>query len=261
MATVRVLVLRAPGTNCDRETAFAFESAGASVDRLHVNQLLRQQTLLNQYQVLCVPGGFSYGDDIGAGTILASQFRRHLAESLRDFYESGKLILGICNGFQTLLKAGLFSVGLPQLPVTLGLNDSGVFEDRWVDLEVVAEQCVFLRGLQHLQLPVAHAEGKLLADNKTSVLALEDSGMVALRYRCEDSSTGGCENGYPQNPNGSWNHIAGLCDVTGRVLGLMPHPERHIDGLQNPRWTRRSAETVEGQGLAIFRNAVRYWKR
>lgn len=260
MATVRVLVLRAPGTNCDRETAFAFESAGASVDRLHVNQLLSQQALLTQYQVLCVPGGFSYGDDIGAGTILASQFRMHLVESLRAFYENGKLILGICNGFQTLLKAGLFSVGQPQLPVTLGLNDSGVFEDRWVDLEVVAEHSVFLKGLQHLQLPVAHAEGKLLADNKTSVLALEDSGMVALRYRCENSSTIGCEDGYPQNPNGSWNHIAGLCDVTGRVLGLMPHPERHIDGLQHPRWTRRSAETVEGQGLVIFRNAVRYWK-
>jgi phosphoribosylformylglycinamidine synthase len=259
MPTPRVLVLRAPGTNCDGETAFAFGQVGGRAELVHVNRLLDDPQLPAQYQILCVPGGFSYGDDVAAGRILAEQIRHHLAETLKTFKDEEKLILGICNGFQVLIKSGVL---LPDDPkkgpaATLTWNDSGKFEDRWVNLKVDGGQCVFLAGIDRMYLPIAHAEGKFVTRDQAALDWLDVHGQLVLRY----TRRRGDENGhvpYPENPNGSMGNVAGACDHTGRVLGLMPHPERHIDPTQHPRWTRGEAGEV-GDGMQVFRNAVGYF--
>lgn len=287
MPAPRVLILRAPGTNCDRETAYAFERAGAEAERVHVNRLLEGPSLVEGYQILCVPGGFCYGDDIAAGKILANQIRHHLAGTLSRFREQDRLILGICNGFQVLLKAGLLVPEEQGGPVaTLAFNDSGRYEDRWVRLEIEPETpCVFLAGIDRLELPVAHAEGKLVCRDQEVLRSITRDRRISMRYVlgnvapvCDRLGTdaavsgevrvGASQNGsdvvipdalpYPANPNGSVANIAGLCDPTGRVLGLMPHPERHLDPTRHPRWTRQ-APRAEGDGMALFRNAVRYF--
>lgn len=261
MPVPRVLVLRAPGTNCDLETAFAFERAGARAQRVHVNRVLEQPTLLQEFQVLCLPGGFSYGDDISAGRILGSQLRWRLSEPLAEFKQAGKLILGICNGFQILTKTDLLwddapprAEGAP--PATLTLNRSGKYEDRWVRLRVAGEQCVFLRGIESLYLPVAHAEGRFVARDGQTLQQLDAAGRFPLRYARLDGRPG--EVPYPENPNGAVAEIAGMCDGSGRVFGLMPHPERHLEPQHHPRWTRGEAGPV-GDGLQLFRNAVEYF--
>jgi phosphoribosylformylglycinamidine synthase subunit PurQ / glutaminase len=265
MPQPRVLILRAPGTNCDVETAFAFERAGAWAERVHVNRLLERPALLEAYQVLCIPGGFSYGDDVAAGRILANQVRHHLAEPIRAFRDSGRLILGICNGFQVLLKCDLLLEADPALgpPATLTYNDSGRFEDRWVRLGASGTKCVFLDGIEEMELPVAHGEGKFVARDPAALDALGAAGQLVLRYlpldgrRRESFPTDGRVS-YPDNPNGSTADVAGVCDATGRVLGLMPHPERHIDPTHHPRWPRGQAGPA-GDGLQLFVNAVRYF--
>jgi phosphoribosylformylglycinamidine synthase subunit PurQ / glutaminase len=260
MPQPRVLILRAPGTNCDKETAFAFGRAGAITDLVHVNRLLQSPRLLDQYQVLCLPGGFSYGDDVGAGRILATQIQHHLAEAIEQFKAAGKLILGICNGFQVLIKSGVIVEPDGQgFQATLTWNDSGRFEDRWVRLGVAGSKCVFLAGIETMYLPVAHAEGKFMARGEEVLRQLDAAGQLVLRYRRLDD--GRAQNGqvpYPDNPNGSMAATAGICDTTGRVFGLMPHPERHIDPTQHPRWTRGEAGPI-GDGLQVFRNAVEYF--
>jgi phosphoribosylformylglycinamidine synthase len=248
--------LRAPGTNCDQETAFAFERAGGAAELCHVNRLLETPNLIRTHQILCIPGGFSYGDDIAAGRILGNQFRHHLQGALAEFRAAGKLILGICNGFQVLIKSGVLLAEDDRGSLaTLTWNDSGRYEDRWVNLAAVGDKCVFLRGLQWLHLPVAHAEGKFVARDPGTLAALERSGQLVLRYI---GATASGPVPYPENPNGAQANVAGLCDDTGRVLGLMPHPERHIDPTQHPQWTRRGL-AAEGDGLALFRNAVAYF--
>ena len=253
-----VLILRAPGTNCDRETAFAFEQAGATTELLHVNRLLESPSLFEKFQILCLPGGFSYGDDVAAGRILANQIQHHLADQMQAFKEAGKLILGICNGFQILIKSGVLLPNTPDgaAPATLTWNDSGKFEDRWVELAAPGEKCVFLRGIERMYLPIAHAEGKFVTKDDAVFAQLEAAGQTALRYRRLDGQDGDVP--YPDNPNGSMGNVAGVCDETGRVFGLMPHPERHIDPTHHPRWTRE-APKEEGDGLAVFRNAVQYF--
>ncbi|MEN6497400.1 MAG: phosphoribosylformylglycinamidine synthase I [Thermoguttaceae bacterium] len=263
MVHPRVLILRAPGTNCDKETAFAFDAAGAKTELLHINRLLENPAAFEQFQILCLPGGFSYGDDVAAGRILANQIQHHLTEQMAKFKADGKLILGICNGFQILIKSGiLLEPDRQQGPAaTLAWNDSGRFEDRWVQLRVSGSKCVFLEGIDTMYLPIAHAEGKFVPRDEATLGELETAGQLALRYR---PLVGG--NGkdlsqpvpYPDNPNGSTANVAGVCDGTGRVFGLMPHPERHIDPTQHPRWTRGEAGTV-GDGLQVFVNAVRYF--
>ena len=278
MAQPRVLILRAPGTNCDGETAYAFEKAGAKAERVHVFRLLENPHLCRAYQIFCIPGGFSYGDDIAAGKILANQIRHHLADLLREFVETGKLILGICNGFQVLLKANVL---LPpdesgQAQATLAWNDSRRFEDRWVRLAVTGRECVFLQDIQELYLPVAHAEGKFVARDSAALEALQSAGQLVLRYaRLSGPLRGESEPlPYPENPNGSQANVAGVCDATGRILGLMPHPERHIDPTHHPQWTRREScrsqpvpsaapektDAPPGDGLRLFRNAVAYFE-
>jgi phosphoribosylformylglycinamidine synthase len=260
MPTPRILVLRAPGTNCDRETAFAFEKAGGHADLVHINRLLENPKLPDDYQVLCLPGGFSYGDDIAAGRILANQIRHHLRETLQAFKAAEKLILGICNGFQILIKSGVL---LPDDPAagpsaTLTWNNSGKYEDRWVHLVTDPQHCVFLQGVDRMYLPIAHAEGRFVVPDATQLQRFQTHHQLALRYCDDDALAHDAVLPFPINPNGSIANVAGVCDETGRVLGLMPHPERHIDPTQHPRWTRGEARDP-GDGLAIFANAVRYF--
>ena len=256
MGTVRVLILRAPGANCDGETQFAFEQAGARADRLHINRLRDSPSLLRNYQILTIPGGFTYGDDVAAGKILANQLAYFLGDALRAFRDNERLILGICNGFQVLLKAGLLVPPDEEGPIaTLTHNASEKFEDRWVHLRVHAAKCPFLLGLDRLYLPVAHGEGRFVCRHDWQVQGLIQAGQAVLRYY---DPQGRSPAAYPANPNGSLGDIAGLCDATGRVLGLMPHPERHVLPTQHPQWTRNGL-AAEGEGLALFRNAVRYF--
>jgi phosphoribosylformylglycinamidine synthase len=257
MATPHALILRAPGTNCDTEAAFAFEQAGAKVERLHVNALRERPRALRAYQILVLPGGFSYGDDVAAGKVLALQLQHFLSDALRQFRDDEKLILGICNGFQAMLKAGLLIPPDEDGPLaTLGNNDSGKFEDRWIHLEVTPGKCPFLKGINRLHVPVAHGEGNFICRKEWIVRGLAQAGQVVLRYVAADGHRGV----YPINPNGSQDDIAGICDATGRALGLMPHPERHVLPTQHPQWTRLGLKP-EGEGLQLFRNAVEFFAK
>jgi phosphoribosylformylglycinamidine synthase len=215
---------------------------------------------LHRYQVLVIPGGFTYGDDVAAGKILACQLRHFLADGLRRFRDADKLILGVCNGFQVLLKAGLLVPPDEDGPVaTLAHNSSGKFDDRWVHLTATPGKCPFLTGIARMYLPVAHGEGRFVCRSEWETEGLHQAGQAVLHY----TDAGGQRGGYPVNPNGSQADVAGLCDATGRVFGLMPHPERHVLPTQHPRWTRRaeSPGTDEvGDGLALFRNAVSYFR-
>ena len=256
MAKPRALILRAPGANCDQETQFAFEQAGALADRIHIRRLREQPKLLLQYQVLVIPGGFTYGDDVGAGKILACQLSHFLGEALRQFRARERLILGICNGFQAILKAGLLMPPDEDGPLaTLTHNECGKFEDRWIHLETTSDRCPFLKGCHRLYLPVAHGEGRFIVREPWILRGLEETGQVVLRYTSSD----GGDVRFPSNPNGSQGNVAGICDASGRVLGLMPHPERHVLPTQHPQWTRLGL-APEGDGLRLFRNAVEFFK-
>jgi phosphoribosylformylglycinamidine synthase len=261
------LILRTAGTNCDGETAFAFELAGAATQKIHVNRLIAEPGLLREFQLLAIPGGFSYGDDIAAGRILANQITHHLHEPLKRFIEDGKPVIGICNGFQVLVKTDLLpgdsggeSGASPDLveeqTCTLTNNDCGRFVDRWIRLAVRSRKCVWTSGVQELDLPIAHGEGRFVPANDTVRKSLWDRDQVAMVYVERDGSPAG--GAFPDNPNGSVDDIAGICDSTGLVLGLMPHPERFVDVTQHPGWTRSGRFADEGAGLQIFRNAVRH---
>lgn len=265
MTTPNVLILRAPGTNCDQETAFAFEQAGAQAAVLHVGRLLENASLLDNFQILCIPGGFSFGDDVAAGRILAGVLQRHLADAMRRFRDEGKLILGICNGLQVLIKSGMLLADDERGPLaTLTWNDSGRFDDRWVRLTVQGDGGPFLSGISEMYLPIAHAEGKFVARDEATLENLRAAGHLVLRYAPLDESARADFNPDtnilppPDNPNGSMAAVAGCRDATGRVLGLMPHPERHIDPMHHPRWTRGEA-SEQGDGLAMFQGAVNYF--
>jgi len=259
MATVRVLVLRAPGINCDEETAYAWKLAGANADRRHVRRLIENPKLLESYQVLTIPGGFSYGDDIASGIILANQLERHLGQAIDRLLDRGGLVLGICNGFQVLVRMRRLPGRKVGPAVSLTLNDSGRYEDRWVRVRAEVSDCPFLRPGEVYRLPVAHAEGKVVvAPGRSAAAELAGSGCIALRYvdqRCQAAC-------YPENPNGSIENAAGLTDDTGRVLGLMPHPERHVFPTQTPDGIGDiSPDSGPGDacdGLRIFRRAVAY---
>jgi phosphoribosylformylglycinamidine synthase len=281
----RILVLRAPGTNCDEETAYAFDKAGGIAERVHVNRLIENPTLGERYQVLCIPGGFSYGDDIAAGRILASRLSRHLGDLVRLFTASDRLVLGICNGFQVLMRLGILTHDLNGVdddsttPATLTWNNHGRFEDRWVhlrtDATVQPNPCVFLKGIERMYLPMAHAEGKFLAASPTIFENLANAGRLALRYTLPAEATvetiQGTANGeselagdepvlpFPYNPNGAQANVAGICDASGRMFGLMPHPERHIDPTHHPYWTRRKVQPEFGDGMKVFQNAIEYF--
>ena len=259
----KAIILRTAGTNCDYETRFALEKAGADVDLVHVNQLVKDKGLLNSYHIFVLPGGFTYGDDIAAGKVLANQLRHHLLDELTRFVDDGKLVIGICNGFQVLIKMGLLpgingtqpTLNEYRQEFTLTYNDSNKFEDRWVYLKSLSDKSVFIDKDCLLYVPIAHAEGKFVAGNGGELKNLGKSGQIIFKYVDKDGNIAN----YPWNPNGSLDNIAGICDSTGRVLGMMPHPERYIEPTQHPRWTREGLK-AEGDGIAIFRNAVNYVK-
>jgi len=259
MTTPSVLLLRTAGTNCDRELANAFTLAGAAVTSLHINQLLANPTALAAPHILAFPGGFSYGDDIASGKILANQLIHHLKAPLRQFIDDGKLILGICNGFQVLVKSGLLPGPMAQLapadwhPTTLTYNTNGRFQDRWVTIRSESGLCKWFPKNRTMRVPIAHGEGRFVTRTPEILAALKENDQIAFRYIDE---AGQPAKTFPANPNGSTESIAGICDVTGRVLGLMPHPERICDPLNHPQWTRTGAETPEG--LLLFQTAVEY---
>jgi len=277
MAEIRAIVLRAAGINCDMETEYALELAGAKAQRVHINRIIEDKTMLDEFQIIVFPGGFSYGDDVAAGKILANQVVHHLSEAVLKFVDDGKLVLGICNGFQVLVKTGILpgdgkesategtsprdgknseKEGLSKTDnqsLTITYNDSGKFEDRWVYLAPQSERCVFIEPGRQIYLPIAHAEGKVVTKDEAALGELKSEGRVAFKYVDKD----GEEGGYPVNPNGSTESIAGLTDATGRILGLMPHPERFVRPTHHPRWTRRE-NGVGADGMTIFNNAVKY---
>jgi len=267
MKAVRALVLAGYGLNCDHETSYAFERAGARSQRLHINSLIRGEARLTDYHVVVFVGGFSWGDDHGAGVVEAVRLRTHIGDQLLAFLADKGLILGICNGFQALVNLGLlpgFDADYTKRCVALTWNDCGNFRDQWVTLRVNPDSpCVYTRGLDLLELPVRHAEGKLYA--KAPVLErLFADGQVALRYALSDGSP--AKGRFPENPNGSLGDVAGICDPTGRVFGLMPHPEAFNHWTNHPQWTRikeqrkrQGLPPAEGlpPGILLFENAVR----
>jgi len=265
---VKVMVLAGNGINCEYETAHACRLGGAEqIDTVHINELLAGERTLDAYHLLCLPGGFLDGDDLGAAKACANRFRHATVAStgerfwdqLMRFIGHGRLILGICNGFQLMAKLGLVPAlggGYGEQEVTLTFNDSGRFEDRWVHLKVDTQSpCVFTKGLQRVYLPVRHGEGKFLAASPSITRQLTQKGLICLCYTDEAYHEATME--YPCNPNGSVGGVAGICDETGRIFGLMPHPEAYVHRTHHPRWTRE-ALPEEGAGVAFFRNAVDY---
>ncbi|MCA8917817.1 MAG: phosphoribosylformylglycinamidine synthase I [Planctomycetes bacterium] len=255
MSQPRALVLRAAGTNCERETAWTLEQAGAEAEILHVNELLRDPDRLLLFHLLAIPGGFSYGDDLGSGVVFANQLRTRLKTQIEKFIESGKLMLGICNGFQVLLRAGLLTgrdVFDDPTRATLAWNMSGRYEDRWVDLRIVSEKTPFVSGRKVVSYPVAHAEGRFVAPDDV-LDELEQDQQVVFQYV---DRSGRPTQEYPANPNGASRGIAGICSKTGQVLGLMPHPERNIRPFHHPDW-KRMPKREHGDGFELFQNAVR----
>ena len=259
MAKVRVLVLRAPGTNCDEETVHAFGLAGAESERIHILRIVENPSILDDFQILVFPGGFSFGDDIAAGRIYATLLRTKLGDAFRKFRDHDKLILGICNGFQVLLQTELLvepDQDSGQIPATLAFNRQGRFEDRWVHIELTPGRCAFVREKEVLTMPIAHAEGRFMVSRPELLTSWKAENRLVARYVDAEGQPGE----FPVNPNGAMADVAGISDVTGRVFALMPHPERHVTPYQHPRWTRRKTQPKEGDGLRLFRNAVGYFQ-
>lgn len=251
-----VCVLRADGINCDEETSHAFENAGAKCALVHVNQLRRGEEKLSNYQILALSGGFSYGDDVHSGKILAVELTSFLKEHLAEFVNKGKLVIGICNGFQVLVRTGLLPYRrLGEIKTTLMVNDSSHFECRWVNLLVEKTRCVFTRGMagRVINVQVANGGGKFYTTPDT-LRDIENQGQVVFRYVGNDGSPTLL---YPANPNGSLNAIAGICDSTGRIMGMMPHPERCVGKTQHPNWRRLNGD-ISACCQDIFKNAVEY---
>ncbi len=262
MSMLRAIVLRAPGINCDRESVQACRLAGFETDLVHINQLIKASNhsiSLLDYQFLVIPGGFSYGDDLGAGTLLAKNLTIHLGDQLHRFIDEGRPVLGICNGFQVLVRAGLLP-GISQ-GATLTENASAMFECRWVSMAVQPSPCIFTRGIERpIEMPVAHGEGQFVFSG--SLTSLQANGQIPLVYRAPDQFQAHSqadltvEVAYPANPNGSLGNVAGVCNARGNVLGLMPHPERFVTMLQHPQ--QRSSASRQADGLLIFKNAYEY---
>ncbi|MCX7679890.1 MAG: phosphoribosylformylglycinamidine synthase subunit PurQ [Spirochaetes bacterium] len=269
MARPVVCVLSGYGINCDEETRFAFELAGAIARIVHINDIIENKNMLNEFQIFAFPGGFSYGDDTGSGKALANRIMNNLHDEFAQFLERDTLVLGICNGFQVMVNLGI----VPALEKTIGIPEAALMHNttaryicRWVDLGVEPQTpSVFVRGMKTLHVPVAHGEGNFYAPKQT-IDEIEKRNLVALRYTKPDGTEAKGE--YPYNPNGSINDIAAICDPTGRRMGMMPHPERNIFFTHRDDWTllreryAREGKSLpeEGEGLAIFKNAVAYYR-
>ena len=262
----RSLVLFGNGINCEYETSYAHKLVGFKPDLLHINALMENPRVIHRYSFINLPGGFLDGDDLGAAKAQAVRWKyktigdtgKKFIDEIVKFVGDGKIVLGICNGFQLLVKTGLlpgFDGVYGTQPVTLTFNDLGKFEDRWVYLKVNRNSnCIFTKDMDKIYLPVRHGEGKFVTDNPESLARIQKDGHMALQYADEN---GNVTMAYPLNPNGSAEAVAGICDSTGRIFGLMPHPEAYVTYTQHPRWTREELEK-EGDGLKIFRNAFKY---
>ncbi len=273
MTAVKALILAGYGLNCDYETEYSLKRAGAQAQRIHINELIHRErsapeTGLSDHHILVFGGGFSWADDHGAGTILASKLKSNIGEKIYRFIEEGKLIIGICNGFQSIVNMGLlpgFDHNYSERRVAITANDSGNFIDSWVNLKInPASPCVFTKGLTHIELPVRHGEGKFFA-SETDINLLSSNNQIVMQYADQDYEI--AHGKWPSNPNGSLKDIAGICDPTGRIFGLMPHPEAFHSYMNHPDWTRRKEallregkgiENKKGDGILIFKNAVDY---
>ena len=260
-----VAVLSGFGINCETETMAVFDMVGASSERVHVNRLVNGELSLSNYDIMAIPGGFSFGDHLGSGRLMGNRLRFGLRSQVREFVKAGKPVIGICNGFQVLVKMGLLpgdeDVSLIQT-ASLALNDSGHYEDRWVTLEFDQNSpCIWTKGIKRMRVPVRHGEGKFVTDNRPLMDEWEDKGQIAVRYVDPDSEYPSLSRDvlpYPTSPNQSWRNIAGVCDPSGLVFGLMPHPEANHSTWLGATWTREDVNHGEGEGMALFRNAVNY---
>ncbi len=270
MSRVKAIVLTGYGLNCDVETAYAFELAGAEPRQVHINTLIDGSVSLNDFQIMSFIGGFSWGDDHGAGVVQAVRMKNNIGDTLLEFVSQGKLVIGICNGFQCLVNLGLLpglDLDYTRRSVALTYNDCGNFRDDWVDLKVNANSpCVFTRGLDQLQLPIRHGEGKFFAEPDI-IERIADQQMIAVQYATADGRP--AAGAFPDNPNGSLRDIAGICDPSGRIFGLMPHPEGFNQWCNHPLWSRKREMIKRGQadpppeitpGIRMFRNAVEYFR-
>lgn len=258
-----VLILTGYGLNTEDETAYALTVTGARVDKVHLSDVFAKPSILREYEILAMIGGFSFGDHIAGGRVLANRYKYHLSVELQRFIDDGKLVIGICNGFQSMADYGLlpgFDGYYEDQSTSLAPNDSGIFEDRWVHLKASPDtRCIFTKDIGTIQLPIRHGEGKFTAMNRETLVRLSKDKQIALRY--VDPATGSPTQDYPLNPNGSVDAIAGICDPTGRVFGLMPHPEAYSSPYNHPNWIRQRLHgelPKEGLGLQLFRNAVEY---
>ncbi len=265
---IKALVLTGYGLNCDIETAYALELAGAIADRVHINAIIDGSVSLDDYKILVFGGGFSWGDDHGAGVIQAVRMKHNIGSRLTRFVENGNLVIGICNGFQTIVNLGLlpgFDNDYQNRSVALTYNDCGNFRDDWVTLAINSDSpCVFTKNLTTIELPVRHGEGKFVADEKI-ISRLIDNQQVACQYAIPDGTP--ADKKFPYNPNGSMLDIAGICDPSGRVFGLMPHPEAFNHFTNHPDWSclkekikrgELDAESLPVTGIRIFENAVNF---
>jgi len=258
---VKVLVITGVGLNCEKETAAAFACCGATPEQVHLNDLLNGKHDLNEYHILAFIGGFSFGDHLGSGTVFANRIKFRLADELKKFVAAGKLVIGICNGFQTLTRLGLapaLNGKYLEQQAALTNNDCGTFRDDWVTLKSnPASPCIFTKGIDTIRLPIRHGEGKFVADE--AVLAeIEKKNLAVVRYCAPDGSAA---HGFPENPNGALNDIAGICDETGRIFGLMPHPEAFLSPFNAPDWQEKKLQgklPEWGEGRVIFENAVAF---
>ena len=251
----KALVLYGYGINCEQESKLSVEKAGGNAEIKHINELLENPKLLGNYNFLIIPGGFSFGDDLGSGKVFANKMKFKLHDELLRFVNDGKLVAGICNGFQVLVKMGLLPVPDLEQRVTLTVNDSGHLEDRWVIVKINKNSpCVFTKGLEYVMVPVRHGEGKFIPKDDSILRDLLDNNLVFAQYVDDKGQLAG----YPWNPNGSVLNIAGICDKSGRVFGMMPHPEAFNEITNNPYWT--TGQVKEAQGVKLFKNVVEYIK-
>ncbi|MGB5158099.1 phosphoribosylformylglycinamidine synthase I [Desulfobacterium sp. N47] len=269
MSRVNVLVLAGYGLNCDYETSYAFELAGATAKRVHINSLIDGDVKLSDFNVLVFTGGFGWGDDHGAGVVQAVKLGTKLGDKILDFIRRGNLVIGICNGFQAIVNLGLlpgFDNDYATRSLALTFNDCGNFRDGWVHLKVNnLSPCVFTKGLKNIELPIRHGEGKFYSDEST-IKRLIENNQVVIQYAMPEGKPANGK--FPCNPNGSVKDIAGICDPSGRIFGLMPHPEAYNHFTNHPDWTRhkeytkRSGENepnIIPTGILIFKNAVDYF--
>ncbi len=253
--TLNALVLYGYGINTEHESKYSIEKSGGKADIVHLNKILETPKILENYNMLMVPGGFAFGDDLGSGKVFGNKMKYHLSEQLSEFITAGKLIMGVCNGFQIVVKMGLLPKPDFKQRVSLTTNDSGHYEDRWVILKTNKDSpCVFTKDLDYMFVPVRHGEGKFIPKDEQTLKELKEKNQVVFQYVDENGTLAG----FPHNPNGSVDNIAGICDESGRIFGMMPHPEAFNIPENSPYWVKGAVK--EPLGLRLFKNAVDYAK-